>query len=105
MGMPHGDGDDDLLVELEDVLAHVQHDAERVWELLRHEMQGGPMPVIWEVMFVAAGWAPTGGGTYFLSRWQPSWGSSGVPVFPAIVYHVLNYNPEDIEYFLPRLDY
>ena len=45
VGMPHGDGDDDLFAEVEDVLARVQHDAEWVQELMCRKTQG-LMPMI-----------------------------------------------------------
>jgi hypothetical protein len=51
----NGNGDNQLLAVLDDVLSCVQHDVERVRELLHHEMHG-LMPVIWEACFMAAGW-------------------------------------------------
>jgi len=38
--MPHGDRDDDLLEQLDVMLAHVQYDTEWMRELLCHEIEG-----------------------------------------------------------------
>ena len=55
VGLPHGNGDIQLLAALDDVLARVWHNAEQARELLHRETHG-PMPVIWEALFMDAGW-------------------------------------------------